>query len=75
MQIMLDVVIERVRKFAFNVHITNTKEGNIKIGVVDRYAQGQMENSYSSGNAVCFDGMNWFQTRYKFMLPRVDGGE
>jgi hypothetical protein len=55
-QASLDVVVERGRKFVFNVQITTTKSGSIMIGVIDRHPQKYERCSHNSGNAVCFSG-------------------
>ena len=38
-QALLNMVVERGRKFVFSVQITQTRKGNIMIGVVDRHLQ------------------------------------
>jgi hypothetical protein len=38
-QALLNVVVERGRKFVFSVEITQTRNGNIMIGVVDKHLQ------------------------------------
>ena len=56
-QALLDVVVERGRTFVFHAQITNTKDGSIMIGVVDRHPQRPKQSSYNSGNAVgCYGG-------------------
>ena len=58
-QVLLDRVIEKEKKFVFNVQITHTANGCLIIGVVDRQTQRQQQYSHNSGNAVCCYGYGY----------------
>jgi hypothetical protein len=49
-------VVVGIRPFILKTSISNTKLGRITVGVVDRKIQKQARSSWSSGNAVCYDG-------------------
>ena len=51
-QVLLDKVIEKEKKFVFNMQITHTANGCLIIGVVDTQTQRQQQYSHNSGHAV-----------------------
>ncbi len=45
--------------FTFNIKIIKTKNKNILIGVVDEPKQRNKRQSFSSNNAVCYNGYGY----------------
>ena len=54
-QVLLNVPLTN-DKFVLHAHIIHTQRGDIMIGVVDRLTQAKKQQSFDSGNAVCYYG-------------------
>ena len=55
-QVLLGEAFSRTRPFVLHATITNTENGDLGIGVVDRRTQKDKQSSINSGNAVCCAG-------------------
>ena len=55
-QLLTSIVLNFSQIYTFKFKIIKAKKRSIFIGVTDRLCQRLQENSYSSGNAICYYG-------------------